>query len=66
MGLFRLVARVGRLRRRVTFVLEEWSPIPVRGEQNPAYRSPGIKSWPFALGVQLAKVKVYGPSDAFR
>ncbi len=27
MGLFRLVARVGRWRRRATFVLEEWSPI---------------------------------------
>ena len=40
MGLFRLVARVGRWRRRATFVLEEWSPSSRKaGIQNPAYRS---------------------------
>jgi len=48
MILFRIVARVGRWRRRATSVLEEWSPIPFGGEQNPAYRSPGnfsLRCW---------------------
>ena len=41
MGLFRLVARVGRWRRRATFVLEEWSPIPfVRGWTEPGLQVP--------------------------
>ena len=44
MGLLGPVVRVGCLRRRASVVLEEWSPSPVRGGQNPAYRPSGIIS----------------------
>src|SRR5690349_17250666 len=42
MGLFRLVARVGCLSGGAIRRLEEWSPNPARGEQNPAYRPSGV------------------------
>ena len=41
MGWLVPVARVGCLRRRVSVVLEEWSPNRFGGGQNPAYRSSG-------------------------
>src|SRR3954468_24665414 len=41
MGVFPLVARVGCLRGGAIRLLEEWSPIPARGGQNPAYRPSG-------------------------
>src|SRR3954468_2578018 len=41
MGVFPLVARVGCLRGGAIRLLEEWSPIPFGGGQNPAYRPSG-------------------------
>src|SRR4051812_3188725 len=49
MGVFPLVARVGCLRGGAIRLLEEWSPIPARGGQNPAYRPSGIFSFSGSL-----------------
>ncbi len=48
MGLFRLVARVGRWRGKATCLLEEWSPIPPKPLGNGGWTEPGLQAlWHF-------------------
>src|SRR3954468_17377373 len=59
MGVFPLVARVGCLRDGAIRLLEEWSPIPFGGGQNPAYRPSGIFS--SVRGGAMADPSLSGP-----